>query len=502
MTVRPDSSEGLPEGRDEAHGSESATAAALGGALRTAEAVPALDVLTERRARAALMTRETPEQAVRIAATDGRTKHGALLVMAVIQPERMPALRELLTRIVEEGVETNSVLPFLKVKGVHYARILIHEEARDLKGEVIPAKLLFATDYDGELEAHLDELVRELGEGLDLLFSHCVGHPAPGTLSSDRQKAWLRDNMETDATTQYVGAVGRSVSQIRREARLRDTVESFLDRELAAGTLPKEPVAIRRRIIDHLLNEQGDTFAWAKIQPPPFPEAVPFPTFVRRVGLVGLLLLPITLVVLVLVAAWLAVLRFKERRDPVIIPPDVKEKAGKLARQEDLVTQNQLSSVLDIKPGWVRDRTLRAVLAFLRYSARRLETGGTLNGIASIHFARWNIVDGGRRLLFFSNFDGSWESYLGEFVDKAAEGLTAVWSNCVGFPRTRFLLFDGARDEQRFKAYSRGGQVPTQVWYTAYKNLSLVNINNNTRIRLGLYGEMTPAQATEWLRRF
>jgi hypothetical protein len=123
-------------------------------------------------------------------------------------------------------------------------------------------------------------------------------------------------------------------------------------------------------------------------------------------------------------------------------------------------------------------------------------------GIPSIHFARWVIVDEGRRLIFFSNFDGSWENYLGDFIDKAAPGLTSVWSNCVGFPRTKGLSGGGATDEQKFKAYSRASQIPTQVWYSAYKWLSVPNINNNTRIRLGLYGEMDRAEAEEWLRRF
>ncbi|MQA91894.1 MAG: hypothetical protein GEU90_17020 [Gemmatimonas sp.] len=469
---------------------------------RVPEGVMGMELLTERRAHAAMLARETPEEAEREAANDGRTVHGALLVVANIEPNRMESLRALLQRIVDEDVETNPIVPFLSLRSVHYARILIHEEAHDVNGNAIRAKLLFATDYDGELEPHLDELVRELGIGLQAIFSHCLGHPEAGSLSPGGQKEWLKGHIEEDATTQFVGAVGRSVGQIRREARLRELIDEQLDRELTAGTLPWDPVDIRRRIVEYIFEEQADTFAWAKVQPPPIPEAVPFKTFLLRVGAIGLLLLPITILAAILAGLWLGLLRMKERKDRFVIPPDIKEKAGKLAEQEDLVTQNQLSSVINIKPGFLRDRTLRAVLSFLRYSARYLETGGTLNGIASIHFARWNIVDGGRRLLFFSNFDGSWESYLGEFVDKAAEGLSAVWSNCVGFPATRFLLLDGARDEQRFKAYSRAGQVPTQVWYSAYKSLSLVNVNNNTRIRLGLLGEMDAEQAAEWLRRF
>lgn len=102
---------------------------------------------------------------------------------------------------------------------------------------------------------------------------------------------------------------------------------------------------------------------------------------------------------------------------------------------------------------------------------------------------------------FFSNFDGSWESYLGDFVDKAATGLTAVWSNTKDFPRSRNLVQKGARDEQRFKEWARELQIPTQVWYSAYKSLSVQNINNNALIYAGLHKKMTEEEAQIWLDR-
>jgi Dyp-type peroxidase family len=64
------------------------------------------------------------------------------------------------------------------------------------------------------------------------------------------------------------------------------------------------------------------------------------------------------------------------------------------------------------------------------------------------------------------------------------------------------LTGEGARDEQKFKDYSRASQIPTQVWYSAYRWFSVSNINNNSKIRLGLYGEMEKDEATAWLRRF
>jgi hypothetical protein len=76
-----------------------------------------------------------------------------------------------------------------------------------------------------------------------------------------------------------------------------------------------------------------------------------------------------------------------------------------------------------------------------------------------------------------------------------------VFSNGVGWPRTRWLILGGSRIEQKFKHYQRRHQVPTQVWYKAYPGLVLVELKRNQRIREGLeQATMSDAQALAWLR--
>jgi hypothetical protein len=93
------------------------------------------------------------------------------------------------------------------------------------------------------------------------------------------------------------------------------------------------------------------------------------------------------------------------------------------------------------------------------------------------------IIDGGERLMFFSNFDGSWERYLGDFVDQAHNGLTAVWSNTIGFPPTKGLVNEGASNVDVFKAWTRQYQIRTQVWYSAYPTSTVTNIRNAIALR-------------------
>ena len=70
-------------------------------------------------------------------------------------------------------------------------------------------------------------------------------------------------------------------------------------------------------------------------------------------------------------------------------------------------------------------------------------------------------------MLFVSNYDGSLESYMDDFINKVGFGLNIVFSNGLGYPRTNWLFLDGAKDEQKFKYVLRRHELPTEVWYNA-----------------------------------
>jgi hypothetical protein len=203
-------------------------------------------------------------------------------------------------------------------------------------------------------------------------------------------------------------------------------------------------------------------------------------------------------------------LRYRESHDQQDDTLPLPEFVAGLQIREDLEPQNHLVSVTEVKRGLLRLLTLRLVLFGINLLARFIATKGDLGGIVTIHFARWVILNppgaSRPRLLFLSNYDGSWENYLGEFIDRASAGLTAVWSNTQltaghGFPNTQWLaLRGGSRDEQRFKNYARQSQQTGGIWYSAYTSLSMKHITNNREIRVGLFD--TSVNAAEWLGRF
>ena len=115
---------------------------------------------------------------------------------------------------------------------------------------------------------------------------------------------------------------------------------------------------------------------------------------------------------------------------------------------------------------------MRVALAGLGFACRHSFARDNLAGVTSIHFARWVPLDDGERLIFASSYDGSLESYMDDFISRLAWGINLVFSNGVGFPKARWLVLGGARDEIRYKHYLRRHQVPTPVFYSAYPELT------------------------------
>ena len=165
---------------------------------------------------------------------------------------------------------------------------------------------------------------------------------------------------------------------------------------------------------------------------------------------------------------------------------------------EDSVSQNGLTHFVPLRPGAFRRATMRLVLWFLERARRNVAYEGRLGGISSIHFARWVLLEDDT-VLFFSNYDGSWEAYLGDFVDKAHHYLSAVWSNTRWFPRTHALVFEGAAREAAFKQWTRTFQVQNQIWYSAYPHLTVSDVLTNARIRERATGTMDERDAQAWL---
>lgn len=416
-----------------------------------------------------------------------------LTVRATVCPDRVDELRDVLGQMWAEDTSA-AAIPFRQLAGVHFARMLMLDDSLDLEHNPIPASLMWMSEIDAPLERHLGELVEVAGPALDATFGLCEGYPANPT--PEQRESYLRRGI-IRSQADYVNTIGRTVDQVHREAELRDAIEGFLDGRQSDGPTD-DPEGLRAEIQRFVRDEPR--LAWAT-------RRAPRPSLFWRLKelthafAVGAGLIAATPLLVFLLPLYALLLRSHELAEPSPhLRPDPAHE-GRLAAIEDHVTQNQFSAIGYVKPGPFRRWTAQLVIWLIDLGARHVFTRASLAGIKTIHFAHWIVLDDWRRVLFTSNYDGSHESYMDDFIDKVAYGLNASFSNGVGYPKTRFLLFEGARREEEFKDYQRRHQIPTQVWYSAYPGLTALNIENNALIRSGLFGTLSKPDTEAWLRR-
>jgi len=222
--------------------------------------------------------------------------------------------------------------------------------------------------------------------------------------------------------------------------------------------------------------------------------------FAHLVG-VPLLLLLMSPLLLLLLPFFLLEQRRREKTDPAVAPRVEPAHVNELSAIENHDVSNQFSVFGSVKPGRFRRWSMRFFLFATDYAARHLYHRGGLGRVSTIPFARWVPFDGGQRLLFSSIYDGSLESYMDDFINKVGFGLNLTFSGGIGYPRTRWLLFDGCKEKQVFKRVLRRHQVPTEVWWSAHPGLTAADKHRNGLIRAGIIKPlMTDSEVERWMQ--
>jgi hypothetical protein len=429
------------------------------------------------------------------------TPQSTFMVLAPIKPERETELRQLLDSMNSAPGQVdpnNALVPFAEVDTLHFARFIILDDKTTedvrvygLTPRSYPLYLAFLGDVDGDANAFLGKLIKRAGKGLGKIFSCCEGF-----ISDTDLLAWIKQHY-APAIAAYVNCRGRTVQQIREEAALYEAVESYIEKNGATlqNLAPRELYEKLRSFVN--AEKSGGRLTLSRESPTPLGWQIK--NLLHMIGL-PLLVLLVSPVLLVLAPFYIIALRRLEKTDPEVCPTADQEHSEKLSCFEDHDVTNQFSAMGSLKPGLVRLLTTIGVLKTVNYGARHITRPGHLGRIRSIHFARWVFVAGRERMIFCSNYDGSVESYMDDFINKTGFGLNASFSNGIGYPRTNWLVRDGCIDERKYKEYLRRHTLVTQVWYKAYPGLTAVDLDRNTRIRRALeQSSMTDQQARAWV---
>lgn len=399
-------------------------------------------------------------------------RHQALTVVAPLEPGAERALEGWLresARALRRALTPSTT--------THFARwVILPSPGAEGERTGAPPLLVFESNFDGELDAHVTELRERLGPLLDGSFRGVEGFPGSGDVAL--LVAFFRASSRRSAAL-VTGHAGLPVSVVRGDAELRAALQARLDElsrasPVVAGTELGLARELQRAARSFAAERGLELDGLAGPEAPPRSAAGPS----RPLA-----------VLLVVALSWFFELRdrFEAARPPSFDTPAARARRDALGEEEDRVPQNGLTHLAAVKPGWYRSFSLKVMLPFV-----------AALGLPATHFARWVPLRDGR-LLFLGSYDGSWEAYVSALIARAARRLTMVWTHTAGFPPARLSSFGGVKHAAAFKAWLRAHQVPTQVWYSAYPHLSVVEVLRNARIRGLLARELSESSATELL---
>jgi hypothetical protein len=429
------------------------------------------------------------------------TPQSSFMILAPIAPGRVETLHQLLASMNDAPGRvnaSNALIPFVQFDTLHVARLVILDDKtlEDVQVYGIPTRtypryLAFLGDLDGDADTFLRELARRAPAGLRAIFNCCEGFTADTDLV-----AWMKRH-SAPAIASYVNWRGRTVRGIAEEAAVSQALEEYIQSHAPAltGLPPGKIVSTLRQFVQ--AEQSAGRLPLSAETPTPVGWRIKNALHLIGVPLLVLLASP---VLIVIVPILLMRLRYLEKTDPELCSRVDQAYSDGLALWEDHDVSNQFTAMGSLKPGFVRLWTLIGILTTVEYAARHIVRPGRLGRIRTIHFARWVFLDGRERMVFFSNYDGTVESYMDDFINKTGFGLNAVFSNGIGYPKTNWLVRDGCADEQKYKNFLRRHTLSTQVWYKAYPGLTAVDLERNRRIREGLRAaSMSDQEARDWV---
>ena len=393
----------------------------------------------------------------------------ALTVIVKIRSGEEESLKSFLEDI-GRHIRTNSSVRWTESRLVHFARWAILPDP-DRGG----CRLLFACNYDGELAAFLKELVA-IAPDLDQIWGRCEGYTGQSNLLAFIQEHTYKPQAF------FIAFRTATVQTIRNAIALREQMQNFLDLPAVAQWLDCPGIV---PFLDQLAQ---------------VPKVLPWWKAIGQWGMqvmaavgAGVEAIADAIRKALIAIAIFFVKPLGQPTQPQTLGSysGLDDKTQVLEAVEDRIVQNQMNIITDIQPS--RLLRLQLILLLIDLAAKYVVPPGELLDIRTIHFARWVIIDGGKRMLFISNYDGSWENYIGDFVDKGNFGLNAIWNNSVNFPP------GGAQDIVSFRKFVRDHQVPSQMFYCAYPQATIKNILRDRQVSQTLAADFNRETVEHWL---
>jgi hypothetical protein len=397
-----------------------------------------------------------------------------LTLMAKLGPDEVPRLREVLDEI-DKAPSDNPYLRLPDSRRTHFARFVIvdDQEARP--------RLLFSADYDGALKDYISEIVA-ITPKMDAIWQGCENYSG-----SDNFERFVCDQMVPVGDI-YIGFPTLTNETIQARAEIRNYLEDISDVDGVAGYLQSPRFA---EFLDLLQRAAPAPSAWQRF-------TASFASAERDLGERARLAFRSAFLSLGVAYGKLLVKSDFDRVSSQAIDVPARrqylEHLAQLEAVEDRYVQNQMTLVAALKRDWKSQLLLRFSMLLADPIIKYGWPPGQFSGVFTLHSFHWAVIDGGAHLVFISNFDGSSQNYLGDFLDNLSWGLNLFYANCIGYPE------GGMAEVEPFYEWIRSHQYVPQIYYSAYPSETVLNISRGEQITRDLCSRFDRTAVEEWLR--
>ncbi|MAU13368.1 MAG: hypothetical protein CL607_26350 [Anaerolineaceae bacterium] len=404
-----------------------------------------------------------------------------ITVMAPIHAGQEEACRAAVSHINEpDGVQ----IDFAKSNLTHFARFVLLSHIDAGKGRL---RLMFTAVYDGDHDRYLRDL-RDNTSNMEAIWGCCEGFTGANNFVQFMNAYSIQTDLFLKAY-RY-----ETVENIQKYLALRDELSAKFDVPLSQyedvlRQLPRQfaPISWLRRGLRAI----GTFIRYIFITLSVIPQIIGLLRF-------GLALIPATIVSLKQVKLDRQYTDASLDKSGPCVPFSPGDEVGPCqqvdtlpAFQQRKQVQNQIT-IVTVNGADSARRQHAVIASFGAFIKIPFITRNRI--IPTIHFARWQMIDGGKRMLFISDYDGSASAYFADFVNRLPSGLNTLWDGTVGWREGATL------DPEAFVEGILCHNTPASFHYSAYPHTTVVGIEQARRLYYAYHDNINEKSAVKWLK--
>jgi len=126
--------------------------------------------------------------------------------------------------------------PFARVSSTHLARLVVMDDVvyvgMPACEEHLQSKyLIFESNFDGDLDAYLERMAREIPDMVHAVWQHCIGYPGVENVAAF--KAYMK-RCQVKTTFYFADVNDKTVQQTLRALQTQSAVAAFIERNQGA----------------------------------------------------------------------------------------------------------------------------------------------------------------------------------------------------------------------------------------------------------------------------